>query len=91
MEAKLATLRQTEGALQQISTVYEFINCKQLAVRWNVPETWIRERVRTRSEDPLPHVRFGKYVRFRWLSPELEQWAERRIVGANNRTGRAHQ
>jgi hypothetical protein len=87
----LATLRETEAALQQISPVYEFIDCKQLAVRWNVPETWIRERVRTRSEDPLPHVRFGKYVRFRWLSPELEQWAKRRIVRANNRTGRAHQ
>lgn len=46
---------------------YQFLDCKQLAQRWNVPETWIRERVRNRSQDdPLPHVRFGKYVRFRW-------------------------
>jgi hypothetical protein len=64
---------------------YQFIDCKQLAGRWNVPETWIRERVRSRSQDPLPHVRFGKYVRFRWGAPELEDWAERRIVMGSNR------
>jgi hypothetical protein len=65
---------------------YQFLDCKQLAERWNVPETWIRERVRSRSQDdPLPHVRFGKYVRFRWGSPELEEWAERRIVEGSNR------
>lgn len=61
---------------------YDFLDCKQLAERWNVPETWIRERVRRRSADPLPHVRFGKYVRFRWGAPELEEWAQRRIVQA---------
>ena len=70
---------------------YEFIDSGELAARWAVPETWIRERVRTRCEDPLPHVRFGKYVRFRWGSPELEGWAERRIVGGSNRdVGRVH-
>jgi hypothetical protein len=70
---------------------YQFIDSRELAARWAVPETWIRERVRTRCEDPLPHVRFGKYVRFRWSSPELEGWAERRIVSASNRdVGRVH-
>lgn len=63
---------------------YQFIDSRELAIRWAVPETWIRERVRARSDDPLPHVRFGKYVRFRWGSPELEGWAERRIVGGSN-------
>jgi hypothetical protein len=60
---------------------YEFINAGELAERWAVPETWVRERVRSRCDDPLPHVKLGKYVRFRWGSPELEEWAERRIVG----------
>ena len=64
---------------------YAFIDCEELANRWSVPNTWVREYVRTRCEDPIPHVRFGKYVRFRWGSPELEAWAERRIVGANNK------
>jgi hypothetical protein len=66
---------------------YEFIDSKQLALRWNLPESWVREQVRTRSADPLPHVRFGKYVRFRLGSPELEAWAERRIVSSSNRVG----
>jgi hypothetical protein len=88
MDTKLASY---DDKLQTERPVYQFIDCGQLADRWNVPESWIRERVRRGSEDPLPHVRLGKYVRFRWGSPELEQWAERRIVGANNRTGRAHQ
>ena len=69
---------------------YQYIDCKELAARWNLPESWIRDHVRTRSTDPLPHVRFGKYVRFRWGSPELEDWAERRITRADNRkVGRA--
>jgi hypothetical protein len=69
---------------------YEFIDSKELASRWNLPQSWVREQVRVRSADPLPHVRFGKYVRFRWGSPELEDWAERRIVSNSNRVvGRA--
>lgn len=69
---------------------YEFITSKELAARWNLPESWVREQVRTRSTDPIPHIRFGKYVRFRWGSPELEEWAKRRIVSSSNRVvGRA--
>jgi hypothetical protein len=66
---------------------YQFIDSKELALRLNLPESWVRERVRTRSTDPIPHMRFGKYVRFRWGSPELEAWAERRIVSSSNRVG----
>jgi hypothetical protein len=74
-----------QGETQIQRAQYEYINCKELAARWNLPESWIRDQVRTRSTDPLPHVRFGKYVRFRWGSPELEGWAERRIISASNR------
>jgi hypothetical protein len=69
---------------------YEFLDSKALALRWSLPESWVREQVRRRSSDPIPHVRFGKYVRFRWGSPELENWAVRRIVSSSNReVGRA--
>ena len=69
---------------------YEFIDSKELAARWGLPESWVREQVRSRSIDPIPHVRFEKYVRFRWGSPELEDWTERRIVSSSNRAvGRA--
>ena len=84
------TFARGTGALCQAHHQYEFIDCKQLASRWNLPESWIREQVRGRSSDPLPHVRFGKYVRFRWGCPELEDWAARRIVTSSNRVvGRA--
>ncbi len=64
---------------------YEFIDSRELAARWNVPESWVRDHVRSRAEDPLPHVNLGKYVRFLWGSPELEEWIARRIVKGNNR------
>jgi len=81
-----------ESATENLKSLarYEFIDSKELAACWGLPESWIREQVRSRSIDPIPHVRFGKYVRFRWGSPELEDWAERRIVSSSNRVvGRA--
>jgi hypothetical protein len=66
-------------------TTYEFIDSGELARRLALPPSWIRDQVRARSHDPLPHVNFGKYVRFRWGSPELEDWLARRIVKGNNR------
>lgn len=62
-----------------------FIDSEELARRWNVPASWVRDQVRRRAKDPLPHVNFGKYVRFRWGSPELQDWLARRIVLGNNR------
>jgi hypothetical protein len=64
---------------------FEFIGCPELAKRWRLPVSWIREAVRSRTSDPIPHVRFGKYVRFRWGSAELDGWAERRIISGSNR------
>ena len=66
-------------------TRYEFVDSRELARRLTVPSSWIRDQVRARSEDPLPHVNLGKYVRFLWGSPALEQWIRRRIVVGNNR------
>lgn len=83
---------QTGGAEETPRIVgYEFIDCGELARRWDVPVSWIRDQVRRRAEDPLPHVSLGKYVRFLWGSPELQAWVERRIVmGNNRRVGRVH-
>ncbi len=81
---------QTEASSPRIMTC-EFIDSRELARRWDVPVSWIRDQVRKRAEDPLPHVSLGKYVRFLWGSPELQAWIERRIVvGNNRRVGRVH-
>jgi len=75
---------QPEASSPRIVT-YEFIDSGELARRWGVPVSWVRDQVRGRAEDPLPHVNFGKYVRFLWGSDGLELWIRRRIVMGNNR------
>ena len=78
----------TADLLSPVERVYpskaaEIIDAKELARRWHVPVSWIREYTRPdRTDDPLPHVRFGKYVRFEWGSPPLEQWLARRRTAA---------
>ncbi len=58
----------------------EIIDSPELAKRWNLPVTWVREHVRTRYSDPIPHLEFGRYVRFRWGSPELDAWLMKKTV-----------
>ncbi len=51
----------------------------QLAEKLSVPPSWIKEKTRTRARvrdrDPLPCVRLGKYIRFRWA--DVETWLAR--------------
>ena len=82
--AQLTTPRNGRASLQDFSTLsgqYETMGSKQLAARWNVPETWVRDCVRARSGDPIPCVRLGRYVRFEWGSPQLEAWFDRHRQG----------
>jgi len=65
----------------------EIIDSKELATRLRVPESWVRDRVRVRSDDPLPHVKIGRYVRFEWGSPDLVQWWARHRVSKQGRIG----
>jgi hypothetical protein len=55
---------------------FEVIDSAELAARWRVPETWIRNhtRARTPEEDRIPCLRLGHYVRFEWGSPQLTAW-----------------
>jgi len=64
---------------------FEVLTAGELAERWRVPESWIREQTRSRSADPIPHVRLGRYVRFSWNSPELGAWWKRRQSSTRNR------
>lgn len=73
---------------QSIAT-YEIIDSVELARRWVLPPSWVREQVRGRAKDPIPHIRFGKYVRFRWDSPELTDWLQRHMVNSGRRGSRA--
>lgn len=62
----------------------EVIDSSELAKRLNVPETWVRSRTNSkRTNDPIPHLRLGRYVRFPWGSAELRKWLDRQLVSAN--------
>lgn len=64
---------------------YEYLDSAQFASRLNISESWVRDQVRTRATEIIPHARFAKYIRFRVGSPELEFWAEQRMLAGNNR------
>jgi hypothetical protein len=55
---------------------FELIDSIELASRWQVPESWIRNRtrVRTPKEERIPCLRLGRYVRFEWGSLRLADW-----------------
>jgi hypothetical protein len=58
------------------TSVPELIDSAELAARWRVPESWIRNRTRARTprEERIPCVRLGRYVRFEWGSAPLSEW-----------------
>jgi hypothetical protein len=62
----------------------EVIDSTELAKRLHVPETWVRSRTNLkRTDDPIPHLRLGRYVRFYWGSEPLEDWLARQLVSTN--------
>jgi len=63
------------------ATAIEYLDAKQLGQRLNLPASWLLENTRSRAVDPVPCLRFGKYVRFAWGSRELAAWLGRRTAG----------
>jgi hypothetical protein len=80
MAGQIAELRRPP--MEQSTVQVEIIDSKELAGRLKLPKTWIEEACRTRTTDPIPHLKFGKYTRFRWGSRELTAWLERRASKA---------
>ena len=52
----------------------------ELALRLKVPKSWVYEKTRARSRDPLPLIRLGKYMRFNW--PDVVAWLQSHQEGA---------
>jgi hypothetical protein len=66
------------------SLMYEIITARELAERLKVRESWVVDQSkRCRTHDPIPVFRLGKHRRYRWGSPEMNAWLERRVVGDN--------
>jgi len=60
------------------TNVPKLVTLKELAERWNLPVSWLKEFSRTRCSDALPCYRLGRYVRVDPQSPELAAWLARR-------------
>jgi hypothetical protein len=60
-------------------TDYEVLTSAELAQRLKVKESWIVDQSkRSRTSDPIPIFRLGKHRRYRWGSPEMNAWLDRR-------------
>jgi hypothetical protein len=69
----------------------EIIDAPELAKRWNLPESWIRSKVRTRTAtaEQIPHLSLGRYCRFEWGSPALDAWLARHREGFRQEESRS--
>ena len=67
---------------RNISSVFdsfEVLTSLELAERLKVKESWVIDQSkRSKTSDPIPVFRLGKHRRYRWGSPEMEAWLERR-------------
>lgn len=59
-----------------VHTDDELLTVEEVAGLLKVPTSWVYERCRGCASDPLPHVKLGKYLRFRKsdLLRYLEKW-----------------
>ena len=58
---------------------YEVLTSGELAQRLKVKESWVVDQSkRCRTHDPIPVFRLGKHRRYRWGSPEMNAWLDRR-------------
>jgi len=83
--------------MEKTKVEYEVLTSAELAQRLKVKESWVIDQSkRCRTHDPIPVFRLGKHRRYRWGSPEMDAWLERRAgnntqqrkAGSPNKGGR---
>ena len=62
---------------------HEIIDSAELARRLNLPESWIRSKSRERTprDKRIPALIMGRYVRYEWNSPALNEWLSKHRTG----------
>jgi hypothetical protein len=58
-------------------TLRRFLIPSELASYLRVSTRWVYEHARPTCEDPIPHFKLGKYLRFNLESPEFQSWLKR--------------
>jgi excisionase family DNA binding protein len=56
----------------------ELLTVDEIAAALRVSPSWVYERVRKRGRDKIPHLKIGKYLRFRLK--EVRTWVDQRVV-----------
>ena len=69
-----------KSEIQEAAHVPQLVSLEELAERWHLPLTWLREACRSRCADPLPVYRCGRYVPVDLNDSALAQWLNRRRV-----------
>jgi len=62
------------GTPQESREAETLLTVQEVAALLRVPVSWVYERTRRRGSERLPHVKVGKYVRFR--PAEIEAYLE---------------
>ena len=52
----------------------QLLTVSEVASVLKVPVSWVYERTRRSGSDRIPHIKLGKYLRFRWAA--VRQWLE---------------
>ena len=52
----------------------ELLTVQEVAEMFRVPPSWIYDRTRRRGPERIPHVKLGRYVRFK--KKEVQQFIE---------------
>jgi excisionase family DNA binding protein len=69
-----AQLHEISLALQPPVETVRLLTVQEVAELLRVPVSWVYERTRRRGTERIPHVKMGKYVRFR--PAEIEAYLE---------------
>lgn len=88
MKTAVRTLAEGPSPENNSSVVSTFLDFRDISQKLGTSEQWVRRNVRsTYTRDPIPHLRFGRTIRFDWNSPALQAWLERRKSGKDEMTG----
>ena len=58
--------------------ISEFFSTAEAAVYLKVTKAWVYDRTRAGADDPIPHLKIGRYLRFR--RKDLDRWIEKKRV-----------
>jgi excisionase family DNA binding protein len=74
MQSILETEHESLAAPRVAPEPEALLTVHEVAELLRVPVSWVYERTRRRGLDELPHLKVGKYLRFR--RPDIERYLE---------------